>query len=155
MLANSKRLLFQCKHACIHRQTVFFHNLASPQSILQCFVFSSAFFSPSVARCHSERTRTAQQQVSSNPSKCTCGLSSSQSLGKYPINNPVTTSPVTPTLPHTHQQLMHTADFHTITANAHWKHMERQKINILLVTPVAECWRWRFSAKILQPELGW
>lgn len=50
-----------------------------------------------VAWCHSESTRAARRQVNSNWSKCTCGLSSSQSLGKYPINNPVTTTPVTPT----------------------------------------------------------
>lgn len=35
------------------------------------------------------------KQVNSNWSKCTCGVSSSQSLGKYPINKPVTTSPGT------------------------------------------------------------
>lgn len=54
-----------------------------------------------VTWCHCERTRAARRQVNSNWSKCTCGLSSSQSLGKYPINNPVTTTPVTPTHIHT------------------------------------------------------
>lgn len=104
MLANSKRLpssfFTLCVHTGIQPETDMFFCLCFCCFFLFFFFFLFFWFCDvafPVAWCHSESTRAARRQVNSNWSKCTCGLSSSQSLGKYPINNPVTTTPVTPT----------------------------------------------------------
>lgn len=97
-------------------------------SLLLVSVLLLLFFFFLMTWCHSERPRAAQRQVNSNWSKCTCGLSSSQSLGKYPINNPVTTTPVTPTRPptHTHKPCVPVRT-HTITADAQPKHTRGER----------------------------
>lgn len=105
----------------VHSQIDIFYYLFFSQGLHLCVVCFCDIVFPN-AWCHSERTRAAQRQVNSNWSKCTCGLSSSQSLGKYPINNPVTTTPFTPTHPHTRKPCTRVC-VHIVTADAHPKHM--------------------------------
>lgn len=122
MHANSQRLPCPlCTRACRHKQKFFLPYFSVCHLVSVCFfvfvlfVFFLGggclfvcFFGRvpcfAIPWCHSETTRAAQKQINPNCACCTCGLSSSQSLGKYPINNPGTSTPVTPSHPHTTNQ---------------------------------------------------
>lgn len=105
MHANSKRLLSlcACTHARIHRGTSFFKSCFPPPSSSPsvCAAFSVTLLVLSHSVTVRERVRAARRQ-----------LNSSQSLGKYPINNPVTAT-------HQHTQSMNRGCACTLSQQMH------------------------------------
>lgn len=133
--ANSKRLLFPFITRCADLQHI--HRLMSPFLMIY---FSVLFWFCFLCHLVKEPELPHSQLQLVQVHLC---LSSSQSLGKYPINNPVTTTSGTPTH-HIHIQPMYMG----VRAHNHTKCTrktnERQRLLILYCCPVTKCYRWRF-----------